>query len=98
MGRCAAIKKLWQCSGGDKYSPSYFRSLIKDMKDIFSGVGCEDILTQQRGKIGIVRDKVDCDYYDWLDGKSYVVNLYRGEYMTQYGWSEMTHAGMNVST
>ena len=68
------------------------------MKDIFSGAGCEDILTQQRGKIGIVRENVDCDYYDWLDGKSYAVNVYRGEYMAQYSWSEMTHAGINVGT
>ncbi|MGN0142058.1 MAG: response regulator [Roseburia sp.] len=77
---------------GDKFSTSYFRSLTKDLKDIFSGAGCEDVIVRQRGKIGIDREKVDCDYYDWLDGKIYAVNLYRGEYMTQYGWSEMTNA------
>lgn len=81
---------LW----GDKHSSSYFRSLTKDLKDVFQAAGCEDVIIQQRGKIGIVREKVDCDYYDWLDGKGYAVNLYRGEYMTQYGWSEMTNAGI----
>lgn len=83
---------LW----GDKHPSSYFRSLIKDMKDIFSDAGCGDVIRQQRGKIGIVREKVDCDYYDWLDGKIYAVNLYRGEYMAQYGWSEFTHGGMKA--
>lgn len=81
---------------GDNYSPSYFRSLIKDLKDIFAGAGCEDVLIRQRGKIGIDRTKVDCDYYDWLDGKFYAVNLYQGEYMAQYGWSEMTNAGIII--
>ena len=81
---------LW----GDKYSSSYFRSLIKDMKDILGNAGCGDIIMQERGKVGIVRENVDCDYYDWMDGKAYAVNLYRGEYMAQYGWSEITHAGM----
>lgn len=81
---------LW----GDKSSPSYFRTLIKDMKDTFSEAGCEDIFMQQRGKIGIVREKVDCDYYDWLDGQPHAVNLYHGEYMAQYGWSEFTNSGI----
>lgn len=81
---------LW----GDKSSSSYLRTLIKDMKDTFREAGCEEIILQQRGKIGICREKVDCDYYDWLDGKIYAVNLYRGEYMAQYSWSEFTNAGM----
>ncbi|MGN0480100.1 MAG: response regulator [Lachnospiraceae bacterium] len=81
---------LW----GDKSSSSYFRSIIKDMKDTFAEAGCEDVIEQQRGKIGIIRDNVDCDYYDWLDGKVYAINLYRGEYMAQYSWSEMTNASI----
>lgn len=79
---------LW----GDECSASYFRTLIKDMKDAFSEAGCDDIIVQQRGKIGIVRENVDCDYFDWLDGKPYAVNLYRGEYMAQYSWAEITNA------
>lgn len=80
---------LW----GDKDSSSYFRSLKKDLRDLLAEAGCEEILIQQRGKTGIVREKVDCDYYDWLDGEIQAVNLYRGEYMAQYGWGEMTNAG-----
>ena len=83
---------------GDNYSLSYFRSLIKDLRDTFSDAGCEDVIIRQRGKIGIDREKVGCDYYDWLDGKIYAVNLYQGEYMAQYGWSEMTGAGIKVTT
>lgn len=81
---------LW----GDRTSSSYLRSLIKDMKDAFKEAGCDEIIQQQRGKIGICREKVDCDYYDWLDGKIYAVNQYRGEYMAQYDWSEITNAGI----
>lgn len=81
---------LW----GDKNSSSYFRSLIKDMKDVLGKVGCEDIIMQQRGKTGIVRQNVECDYFDWLDGKAYAINLYHGEYMSQYSWSENTNASI----
>lgn len=83
---------------GDNYSTSYFHSLIKDLKDTFQDAGCEDVIIRQRGKIGIDREKVDCDYYEWLDGKFYAVNLYQGEYMAQYGWSEMTSAGIKGVT
>lgn len=85
---------LW----GDKCPTSYFRSLVKDLKDILAKTGCENIIVRQRGKIGIVRESVDCDYYDWLDGKPYAVNLYHGEYMAQYGWSEMTHGEIEVKS
>lgn len=84
---------LWE----DKYSPDYFRSLVKDLKDRLREAGCDDIILQQRGKIGIDREKVDCDYYDWLDGKIYGVNLYQGEYMAQYSWGELTNAEMKVA-
>jgi hypothetical protein len=36
-------------------------------------------------------DLVDCDYYDWKEGKPWAVNAYRGEYMAQYDWAELTH-------
>ena len=81
---------LW----GDKISSSYFRSLIKDLKDVLGKVGCEDIIVQQRGKTGIARQNVECDYFDWLDGKAYAINLYHGEYMSQYSWGENTNASM----
>ena len=44
---------------------------------------------QQRGKLGIVPDDLDCDYYDWCDGKSMGI-MWQGEYMAQYSWSEYT--------
>jgi hypothetical protein len=34
---------------------------------------------------------VDCDYYDWKKGKPWAINAYRGEYMSQYSWAELTH-------
>ena len=81
---------LWE----DKQSSSYLRTLKADLIRTLRNAECEDIITRQKGKIGIVRTQVDCDYYDWLDSKSYAVNLYHGEYMAQYSWSEMTNAGM----
>lgn len=81
---------LW----GDKQSPSYLRSLKADLMNSLKEAKCEDIIYSGYAKIGIVKEKVDCDYYDWLDNKIHAVNLYRGEYMSQYSWAEITNAGL----
>ena len=92
-GLCTS-REIMSILRGDQFSSSYFRSLTKDLKDVLTGVGCADIIIKQRGKIGIDRTKVDCDFFDWLDGKYYAINLYHGEYMAQYSWADLTNAGM----
>ena len=78
----------------DNGHESYFRSLRKDLTDIFEAAGCSEILSQQRGMIGIVPDQVDCDYYNWCGGNTAPGNAYHGEYMTQYSWGEYTNAAL----
>lgn len=76
----------------DNGHEAYFRSLRKDLADILDAAGCGEILNQQRGRIGIVPELVDCDYFDWCDGKRSMTNAFHGEYMTQYSWGEYTNA------
>ncbi len=76
----------------DNGHESYFRSLRKDLTDILEAAGCSEVLSQQRGSIGIVPELVDCDYFNWCSGKRSGVNAFRGEYMTQYSWGEYTNA------
>ena len=40
--------------------------------------------------LGLAVKDVDCDYYDYLDGKVTLEKFYHGEYMAQYSWSEYT--------
>ena len=76
----------------DNGHEAYFRSLRKDLTDVLEMAGCGEILSQQRGRIGIVPNRVDCDYFDWCDGKRSMSNAFQGEYMTQYSWGEYTNA------
>ena len=62
--------------------------------DVFQGAGCRDVLIQRRGQMGILKEKVLCDYYDWQNGAVWALNAYRGEYMSQYSWSELTHGAL----
>ena len=76
----------------DNGHEAYFRSLRKDLTDILETAGCGEVLNQQRGSIGIVPEQVDCDYFNWHNGKRLGTNAFRGEYMTQYSWGEYTNA------
>ena len=42
--------------------------------------------------VGIMADKLNCDYYRMLKGDMDAVNAYHGEYMVQYSWAELTAA------
>ena len=70
---------------------SYLRTLRKDLNDTFAAAGCADVLINDWQRRGIRTDLVDCDYYDWKKGKPWAINAYRGEYMNQYSWAELTH-------
>ena len=76
----------------DEGHDAYFRSLRKDLTDILEAAGCSEVLSQQRGKIGIVPELVECDYFNWCNGMRTGANAFQGEYMTQYSWGEYTNA------
>ena len=77
---------IFEDDGGHE---SYMKSLRRDLLETLEAAGCGNVVAQQRGKLGIVPDNLDCDYYDWCDGKRMGI-VWHGEYMAQYSWSEYT--------
>lgn len=73
---------------------TYFKSIRSDLLKTLQTNGCESALVKSRGLLGILPDAIDCDYFDFNDGKACGVNAYRGEYMAQYSWAEFTHAAL----
>ena len=88
MGRLMSV--LWE-DGQDTVSRrSNLRNSISDLKQTLAAFGAEDIIIKKRNSISLNCDAVECDYFDFIKHKPYAVNLYRGEYMLQYSWAEMT--------
>ena len=79
----------------DEGHETYFKSIRKDMIDTIEAVGCGDSIIIQRGKLGINKDNVYCNFFDLLDGKVKLEDVYHGEYMTQYSFSEYTNANLH---
>lgn len=88
MGELMAI--MWTDGEDNNSRQSNLRNLIAELKHVFSDVDAENVIIKTRNSIAINREAVDCDYYDFLKHIPYAVNSYRGEYMMQYSWAEIT--------
>lgn len=82
---------LWE---SDEPHLSYIQKIRKDLQTVLEESGCGDVFVSKWGGCGINTELIDCDYYDWIAGKPYAINAYRGEYMTQYSWAEITHGSL----
>ncbi|MDY3793122.1 MAG: hypothetical protein SOZ56_11725 [Oscillospiraceae bacterium] len=85
------ISVLWEDEDDMNGKQIYFKSVRRDLLSVLKDIGCGDAVIQRRGEIGIDKSRVVCDYFDWLEGKAEGINAYRGEYMQQYSWAELTH-------
>ena len=90
------------CSGGELMSvlfeddshQKYYNQLRLDLINTLKSLGCESALKQARGMLGISPNELECDYYDYLNGKEELSKRYHGEYMTQYSFAEFTNASL----
>ena len=72
--------------------PSYFSNIRLDLLGTFAALGVPEVVSAAYGRMRIVRELVECDYFDFLDGKNAV---FHGEYMTQYSFAEATCAALD---
>ena len=95
------IAVIWEDSKPGEHD-SYFRNIRADLLRTFGKYDAKDVLATRWGYLGVVPKLIECDYYDYLkedrssSGKSGGVLLrqYRGEYMSQYSWSEATNSSL----
>ena len=84
------IAALWEDDGDLKEAKHRVRNLANDLKSTLDQIGMGDALIKRRGSLAIRTGCLDCDYYRMLEGDMDAVNAYRGEYMTDYSWAELT--------
>ena len=85
---------LWEDKPDTASLHSHLRNLIFDMNHTLEDAGARDLLVRGRSTLAIDTSKVDCDYYNFLRGDRSAINSYRGEYMTQYSWAEVTRSAL----
>ena len=86
---------LWEDGEDNASRQSNLRNLIADIKTTFHEEGIDNVINKNKNTISVYTNNVDCDFYDFINYKPYAVNSYRGEYMSQYSWAEITLAKIN---
>ena len=75
---------------GVKKAKQNIRNLVSDMKNTLNSIGMGDVLIRRGSSLALRTERLDCDYLKMIAGDMDAVNSFRGEYMEQYSWAELT--------
>ena len=84
------IGNLWGDKPLTESLKSLQRTVISEMIKDFELIKIEGLFTKSKNGISVNTEKVDCDYYRYLEGDEKAIRKFKGEYMTQYEFAEET--------
>ncbi len=85
---------LWEETGQDALLTKYIPTVVRDMELDLMAAGIGHIIERLRGKLRILVNEVECDYFDYLGGSRQAAGAFYDEYMSQYSWAEDTLAAL----
>ncbi len=85
-----AIGFLWEDESANSVTYSRYRKVALRLKNTLEEYGIPDIIESVDGKRRIVMEKIECDLYNYLSGKEEYAQLFKGSYLTNYSWGEIT--------
>ena len=85
---------LWENRPIDTNLKSQCRVILASLKSDLETIGAGDVIVKEWNTWSIDADKISCDYYDFLRNEGKTLDAYRGEYMSQYSWAEMTSGSL----
>lgn len=83
------IAALWEDEDVTNSKMSQIRAFTSDLRKTFESVGIGDILVKKHNEIAVNVNRIQCDYYRYLDKDPEARMLFMGEYMKQYPWAEI---------
>lgn len=85
---------LWEDRTIDKNLKSQCRVVMAALRKDLAAVGAEAVLIKNWNSWSVDTSKISCDFYDYLKRDPEAIDAFRGEYMAQYSWAEMTAGGL----
>lgn len=91
-----AVDKLWEDRTYDDKVKNLYRKAVMYLRQLMKEYGVDEVFRSSRGACNIDPAKVDCDYYQLLDGKPAAMRLWKvaDSYLEEYSWAEETYAGL----
>lgn len=84
------ISCLWENEPYSERLQGRCRQTAHRLMEILRQYGIEDIIEKVDGRRRIIPEKVDCDYYNYMNGKRLPGQQFSGTYMSDYSWGEIT--------
>ncbi len=81
---------LWESRPIDRGLKAQCRVILRSLKTDFEQAGAGEVIVKDWNSWSVRCDLIECDYYDFLKRGCQSFADYRGEYMSQYSWAEMT--------
>ncbi len=86
-----AVDTLWEEHPYDSSVKSLYRKSVIYINAVFRDVGVSCVFENGRGYCNINREKIRCDYYEYLSGKLQCEDYNKSmEYLPEYSWAEGT--------
>ncbi len=85
-----AIGYLWENETANTVTMARYRKEALRLKNALEEYGIDDIMESVDGKRRIVPERVECDLYNYLAQKDAVKPLFKGHYLSNYSWGEVT--------
>ena len=85
---------LWENPVDIKSAKHRVWNLTSDLRASLRAIGMEDVLLSVGKQLAVRTDLLDCDYYEMIKGNASAKDTFRGEYMEQYSWAELTKGGL----
>ena len=83
---------LWEDIPCDKHLKESLKKVNQALKASLKKAGIEDLLIDGYNKKGIDVTKIQCDYYDALEGNRGALDSFMGDYLCCYSWAETSNA------
>lgn len=87
---------LWEDRPFDRTVQNNTQKVVSDLVKTLKAVNIPEVLIKSRHDIAVNTAMFDCDYYELLKKGADGIRQFKGEYMTNYSWSEFT-LGMMAS-
>lgn len=84
------ISCLWENEPVNKVTQARLRKTAMLLRNALKDYGIEDLIESKKGLRRLDAKKVTCDLYNYLSHKPEYQHLYRGTYMANYSWGELT--------
>lgn len=90
LGNSEIAAVLYEDRAYSRSLKNQVQNAIRFMMEPLKEAGIENIIIRKWNNLALDTSKIECDYYQFIEGDIASINAFTGEYMNNYSWAEFT--------